>query len=101
MTDTIPSVTLHDDIKYYTVDPFRQTKAWKTETQGALPVGTTGYVRLSNSETAAEVKEKQPWALVTPAPNRKPHGAVFTWPGVPYETEWDRRHAKKEEVEDG
>lgn len=101
MGDSIPAVTSRDEYRYAVVDPFRNTRAFNTETQGRLPVGASDYMLLRNPETAAEIKAKAPWCVVTPVPQKRVNGATFTMPALPYETEWDRRHRKEHDGENG
>ena len=84
---------IQDATKYAIADPFKRTNVYHTETMGDLPVDPAGYVWTPAKETADEIKEKQPWMVVSEVRGiRPPTRVMFTMPAMPFETEWDRRH---------
>jgi len=77
-----------EEDRYLVADPFRHTQTHHTETQGDLPVGSTGYVVLKQKDTADEIKARHPHFVVTRVPARTTR-FTMTMPELPWKKSVD------------
>ena len=89
---------LKDQTLFTCIDPMAHDPFYTS--RGVIPVDQGGAAIIHDRELAAEIKEREPHAIVVEHEPFKGQGlrsqGMMVVPALPYETEWDRRHKAKE-----
>ncbi len=82
---------LPSDRKYMITDPLRPHEGFETERVGDVTPGPTNYIRTDKDDLAKEIKQRRPWALVTPFEDNHGGRATRTQMVVP-ELPWKKEN---------
>lgn len=80
--------------KVIVMDPLQPKRIINTERQGSLKPGYTGWLRLSDSQTAAEIKQRNPHMIVRAYEDNnggRSERPTFTMPAMPWKVDADRQ----------